>query len=102
MEKSRPPLPDLDYGLARRFAAKRLLRRMLARQRIRLDSIAWRESENIVYRALHTCSRCTEKPACIAWLAKTEPPIHYVGFCPNAEQIEALRIMPRSNTGRQP
>jgi len=95
MSRVRPSLPESNYGLARRFAAKRLFHRMLSRQHIRLDAVPWQESEAIIYRALHTCSRCTAKAACTAWLAHKEPSLGYVRFCPNSEALETLRIMAR-------
>jgi hypothetical protein len=90
-----PSLPEANYGLVRRFAAKRLFHRMVARQHIRLDTVPWRASEAIIYRALHTCSHCREKASCAAWLARKEPSRGYVRFCPNSEAIETLRIMTR-------
>lgn len=93
MTGSGPFLPEARYGLSRRIAAKRLFRSMISRQQISLASVRWRESEEIIFRALHTCSHCTAKAACAAWLASAEPPMRYVRFCPNAEAIEALRIM---------
>lgn len=93
MSRLRPSLPEANYGLVRRFTAKRLFHRMVSRQHIRLDQVPWREAEAIIYRALHTCSHCTEKAACTAWLARNEPSLGYVRFCHNAEAIETLRIM---------
>ncbi len=88
-----PALPEARYGLARRFAAKRLFNRMVSRQHIDLYALPWHESEALIYRALHTCSHCTAKPACSGWLAKAETPMSYARFCPNSEAIETLRIM---------
>jgi len=81
--------------LASRIAASRAFHRMMSRQGIDLDSVHWLESEGMTYRALHTCSRCAEKSACAAWIAGHEPSLDYRRFCPNAETIEALRIMAR-------
>lgn len=92
MAKIHPSLPEMQYGLARRFAAKRLFRRMLSRQHIDLAAVPDRASEAVLYRALHTCSRCAATPACAAWLAGNAPAAGYVNFCPNAEAIETLRI----------
>lgn len=93
MAKVHPSLPEMQYGLARRFAAKRLFRRMLSRQHVRLGAVPDRASESIIYRALHTCSHCTTKATCAAWLAGTDPAAGYVHFCPNVEAIETLRIL---------
>lgn len=95
MAKIHPSLPEMQYGLARRFAAKRLFRRMLTRQHVRLGATPGAASEALIYRALHTCSHCTRKSACAAWLAGTEPAAGYVDFCPNAEAIEMLRTLAR-------
>jgi hypothetical protein len=89
----RPSLADANYGLARRMAGHRLLRRMMARQRIETQALRSAQVETALYRALHTCTHCPAKAACTAWLGGAEPPHSYVRFCPNAETIEALRIM---------
>lgn len=93
MRGTGPTPPEARYGLSRRIAAQPLFHRMIRRQRISLESVRWKASEELIFRALNTCSQCTAKAACTAWLATKEPPMRYVRFCPNAEAIEAFRIM---------
>jgi len=70
-----------------------LFYRMVAHQQIDLRSIEWKGAQAAVDRALGTCALCPVKSGCVAWFARAEPPLSYVGFCPNAERIEVLRIM---------
>ena len=91
--KTRPSLADANYGLARRMAGHRRLRRMMARQKIEIGTLRHAQVETALYRALHTCTHCPAKAACAAWLAGAEPLPSYARFCPNAETIEVLRIM---------
>lgn len=93
MTTIRPSLAAARYGLGRRLAAHRLLRRMIARQQIALEAIRCVNAEHSIYKALHTCSNCPVKAQCTAWLGSGAPAKSYVRFCPNAETIETLRIM---------
>lgn len=82
-------------ALARRFLSHRLFRRMIARQGIDLESIAWPGAGGAIYRSLHACAHCPAKARCAGWLAGAEAPARYALFCPNAQAIETLRIMAR-------
>jgi hypothetical protein len=93
MRRTSPSLAKERYRSARRLAAHRLFRRMIARQQIDLATIHCVAAEHSLYRALHTCAHCPAKAACAAWLASNQPAKSYVRFCPNAEMIETLRIL---------
>ena len=79
--------------LARRLLEHRPFHRMIARQQIPLETIAWSDAGEVICHALHNCAQCQVRGVCAKWLAGAEPAASYVRFCPNAETIELLRIM---------
>ena len=93
MAKIKPSFYEDRYEFACRQMSHALFRRMIARQDISLEKVQWSEVEPPIYRALDTCRHCPCKAACAAWLDGADPKSSYMGFCPNSETIEVLRIM---------
>jgi hypothetical protein len=89
-----PFASDRDDSL-RLFQGKeshRLFRRMMSRQGIDLTGGWWHGSEEMIFRALRTCSMCRQTEACRSWLEQEQPRRTYLSFCPN-RAIEACRLM---------
>jgi hypothetical protein len=96
----RPSLAEAEHGLLRRMWSHRLFRRMLARQGIDPVKARCGGTENMLYRALHTCSHCGKKELCSAWLAGSEPPATYVRFCPIPRRSKRCALANREATCR--
>jgi hypothetical protein len=92
-------------GVLQRLAIHPLFRRMAARQGIDLTAGWGRGQERLLRDALDRCAACAQPRSCQAWLATARQGPGYPSFCPNAEAIEACRIMdpdafPLPGTGR--
>jgi Family of unknown function (DUF6455) len=75
-----------------RIAAHRPFRRMLAHQGID-PTRGWNGCEEMIFRALRTCSNCVAPETCRSWLAENHPRGTYPPFCPNGATFEACRII---------
>jgi hypothetical protein len=75
-----------------RIVAHRPFRQMLAHQGID-PTRGWNGCEEMIFRALRTCSSCGAQETCRSWLAENHPRGTYPSFCPNGATFEACRII---------
>jgi Family of unknown function (DUF6455) len=75
-----------------RTIAHRPFRRMLARQGID-PTRGWNGCEELIFRAMRTCSGCATPETCRSWLAGNHPRGTYPSFCANGATFEACRII---------
>lgn len=71
-----------------------LFERMAARRGIDLAGRWWTGLESMLLRALGRCRGCGQSRACRRWLLSAAAAGEaYPAFCPNAQMLEACRIM---------